>query len=262
MQCREVEQAANLSLDGEVSPAEQAELESHLMRCPNCRDRATGQRWLHDNVRAKLQSSSDDLVCPSNLKGRISTELRYEHQSRRGLSWRAALPLTLAAAVVGILAWSQSTAPGLDPDASVDNHTRNTMPELRAHPGTRDVQRYVDNRLGQRVSLPRVKASDFRLVGVRMSNMDRRETAHLMYDHHGARVSVFAHPRTGQLAAPAAFRRQLVRGQPVLVGRHRGYTLAATERDGVVYRFVSDLDSPALLQFVSSLHGDNPPSGL
>ncbi len=262
MHCGEVEQIANLSLDGEVSAAEQAELESHLMRCPNCRDRATAQRWLHDNVRAKLQSSSDNLVCPSNLKGRICTELRYEERSTRGFSWRAAVPVTVGLAVVGVLAWSQSTAPGLNPDVSVDHHTRDVLPELRAHPGTHDVQRFVDNRLGQRVSLPVVKASSFRLVGVRMSHMGRQDTAHLMYDHHGARVSVFAHPKRGQLAASDAFRRQLVRGQPVLVGRHRGYTLAATERDGVVYRFVSDLDSPALLQFVSSLHRDNPPSGL
>ncbi len=254
MQCRDVERVADLSLDGEVSPQDQAELDSHLMRCPRCRDRTTAQRWMHDNVCAKLQSSSDGMDVPASLQTRISTELRTEGQRRHGFGWRAAVPVVLAAAVVGILSWSRSTAPSFSPDETVVRHTRNVLPEVRARGGDHDVQRFLQRRFGHSVELPQADEHGLRLVGVRMSNIDRREAAHLMYDHRGARVSVFANPRQGQVTMPESFERQQVKGRTVMVGRHRGYTVVAAERDGMIYHFVSDLDRPALLRFVSTLH--------
>ena len=87
-----------------------------------------------------------------------------------------------------------------------------------------------------------------------MANMDDRDAAHVMYDHRGARISVFASPRKRALAKPASFHRKVVDGRPFYVGRHRGYTVVATQRDDVLYRFVSDVDGPQLVRLASTVH--------
>ena len=253
MECREVDRLAELSLDGEVSATEQAELETHLVRCPRCRDRTTTARWMHDNIRAKLQGSQDTLP-PAVLRSRIQTELRHEHKGAASAGWRAALPLSMAVAVVAILSWSQSTAPALDPEETVDRHTLNALPEVRARGSEDEVERFLSRKLGFPLDLPRPAGPHLRLVGARTTELGHTPGAHLMYDARGARVSVFANPKKGALAAPASFESRWVEGQPFVVGRHRGYTVVATQRGDVIYRFVSDLDGAELVRFASSVH--------
>lgn len=253
MECREVERLADLSLDGEVSAGEQAELESHLMRCAECRARTTTLRWMHDSIRAKLQDSVDGLEPPAGLKDRICTELRVEGGAAPGAAWRAALPLSMALAVVAILSWSRSHAPSLDPEETVDRHTQNMMPEVRARGGEQEVQRYIQKQLGHTVELPQPDDRNLRLVGARVSHLDNADAVHLLYDHRGARISVFANPKRGNMAMPASFSRRLVEGRPYLVGSHRGYNVVATERDDVVYRFVSDVDGAELVRIAASV---------
>lgn len=208
---------------------------------------------MHDSVCAKLQTSSDTMEVPAGLEQRICSELRTEGRLRYGFGWRAAVPVTIALGVVAILSWTRSTAPSFSPDETVVRHTRNVMPEVRAHGGATEVERFIERRLGHSVELPEGRPQDLRLVGVRMSNIARGEAVHLMYDHRGARVSVFANPAEGRVVMPAQFVSEVVDHQPMMVGRHRGYTVVVTERDGVVYHFVSDLDRPAMVRFASTL---------
>jgi anti-sigma factor RsiW len=254
MECREVQRLADLSLDGEVSPREQAELDSHLVRCAACRSRATTQRWVHDSIRAKLQDSVDGVAPPQGLQARIQTELRAEGGATGGTVWRAALPLSMAMAVVAILSWSRSHAPSLDPEGTVDRHTQNMLPEVRARGGEQEVQRYIQKQLGHSVDLPLPDERNLRLVGARVSSLDDGQAVHLLYDHRGARISLFANPKRGAVVVPASFSRRLVAGRPYLVGSHRGYNVVATERDDVLYRFVSDVDGAELVRIAASVH--------
>lgn len=254
MQCREAERLADLSLDGEVSPHEQAELDAHLVECVRCRDRSTTQRWVHGSIRAKLQNSSDNTAAPDCLKNRVCAELRDAQRDSGGSAWRLALPVAMAVAVVTILSWTRSTAPALAPDEAVVHHTRNVLPQVRARGSVHEVERFIERRLGRPLAVPAPADRNLRLVGARVSNLGKAPAAHIMYDHRGARVSVFANEKRGAMAVPASFERRLVRGQPMLVGRHRGYSLVATERGDVVYRFVSDLDGAELVRFASSMH--------
>lgn len=229
-------------------------LDAHMLECDVCRRKSAVQRWMQDSVRAKLQSSADRFEAPDALRSRVSTELRDLDREKRGAGWRVALPVAMAVAVVSVLSWVRSTAPALEPNEAVVHHTRNVMPQVRALGSEREVRRFIERRLGHPIELPEPPDRNLRLVGARVSSLGKDDAAHIMYDHRGVRVSVFANERRGAMAVPATFERQLVRGQPVVVGRHRGYNLVATERGDVVYRFVSDLDRPELVRFATSVH--------
>lgn len=254
MQCREAERLVDLSLDGEVTPREQAELDVHILECPRCRERSAAHRWMHGSIRAKLQDSYEGLGAPGALKTRVQAELRDAHRQTRAGAWRVALPLAMAVAVVAILSWTRSTAPTLSPDEAVVHHTRNVLPEVRARGSAREVERFIERRLGRAFAVPAPEDRNLRLVGARVSSLGEDEAAHFMYDHRGARVSVFANVKRGAMTVPSSFERRFVHGQPILVGRHRGYNLVATERGNVVYRFVSDLDDAELVRFATSVH--------
>lgn len=254
MQCREAERLADLSLDGEVAPHEQTELDAHLLECAPCRSRTAAHRWVHGSIRAKLQTSSDNAEAPAHLRSRVSTELRAAQREVGGFGWRLAFPMAMALAVVSILSWTRSTAPALAPDEAVVHHTRNIQPQIRAHGSVRKVEQFVEQKLGWPMPVPLPTDRNLRLVGARMSNLGADPTVQFMFDHRGARVSVFANEKHGALAAPANFERRLVHGHPMYVGHHRGYTVVATERGDVLYRFVSDLDGAELVRFASSMH--------
>jgi anti-sigma factor RsiW len=257
MECPEVDRLADLSLDGETELAEQAEVERHLVACTACRSKHEGRSWFHNNVRAKLQASSDELTAPPSLKHQIATQLRVEDRhAPAALRWSRAVPATLALGTIVVLSWSMSTGPTLDPEEPVAHHSRNLPPEVRAHDGEK-LQQLFKRNLRYPVQVPQLEqrsnGAQVQLVGGRLSNIKNRDAAYIMYDDRGARISLFAYPIEGRVSVPRDFQERRVGKRSMMVGKHRGYNVVAWESGDVLYSLVSDVDPAELVQLASTI---------
>lgn len=248
MDCHDVERQAQLSIDDELSGREKAELEQHLTRCDHCRDRVGTARWFHHQLCVKLSESSDVLHAPAGLERRICRRIRTQRPPRRTL--RYVFPAAVAAGLVGVLSFTPPQGAGLDPEEAVIRHSRNMPPEVRARGSYGEVQRFFQRNLRYEVEIPRLplRSPHLRLVGGRLSSLAKQEAAHLMYDHRGARISVFARPLGDGWSPSSRFIVREVDGRPLLVGRHRGYNVVALQRKNVLYSLVSDVDDVQLIE--------------
>lgn len=254
MECREVDSFAELSFDGELDAVDRAELERHLHRCPSCRRRVELLGWFQSQVRAHLQTPCEELTPPAELRTRVTARLRVEER-RRASGLTRALPVTLGIAALATLSWSTTASTStLDPDASVERHAARLPPEVRALGESRGVQRFLEQNFGRAVDIPDVRRAlpHLRLVGARLDHVADRRAAYLMYDHRGARVSVLVYPFEEQFVAPPRFESRNVSGQPVFLGRHRGYNVMAWTRGDLVYSVVSDVDAYELERLVDA----------
>lgn len=257
MKCPEVEHLADLNLDGEVEGPERAEFEAHLAACPPCRRTFQGRAHVQSCIKERLQTAAD-VPASENLRAQVCQKLRVaDHTAPTRLPFRRALPATLAVGTLFILSWSLAKRPSLDPEEPVAHHSRNLPPEVRNTSGD-EVDRLFERNLRYPVRVPRFRRAgqrrgDVQLVGARLSNIANRDAAYVMYDDHGARISLFAVPSDGRFEMPETFSRRVVHGIPVRIGEHRGYNVVAWEQGKLMYALVSSVDPDVLVKFVGQV---------
>ncbi len=254
MECRDIERLAELSLDGEIDANDKADLEAHLAKCPGCKNSVSGRSWYQAQLRAKLQSTSDNIQLPDDLRARIATQIHHEAHTSGRVPWRRLVPVSVAAAALLLVIWSPQSEATLDPEDPVRRHTKNLPPEVRARGSEREVHRFFEKNLKYRVAVPRPQTprSNVRLVGARLSNIANQDAAYVMYDHRGARISLFAYPKPKRFGTPPGFEERRVHGQPLLVGQHRGYNVVTWSQGQTVYSLVSDVDASELIDLAVS----------
>jgi anti-sigma factor RsiW len=153
-----------------------------------------------------------------------------------------------------VLSWSWTSGPSLIPEEAVARHSVNLPPEVRADDAKR-VQRFLQKNLRYPVAVPHFETQNpnVRLVGARLSSLDDREAAYMMYDHRGAKLSVFAYPKPARFSRPNGFEEIHAGSHVLLVGKRRGYNVVAWEAGEVVYSMVSDLDPRELVELASTI---------
>jgi anti-sigma factor RsiW len=97
MECTRAEELVSLELDGEASPDQRRELESHLAGCARCRDWRARQLRIHAALDSALGGLTAAVVPPAPPARRFW---------RRPLAWAAAAALLAAAAGAGY-AWGR-----------------------------------------------------------------------------------------------------------------------------------------------------------
>lgn len=250
MDCREAERFSDLSLDGETEPSEQAAFDAHVTSCGRCSERFHAQSWYQNNLRQKLQESSDRLEPPSNLKVRITAQISEE---RRPLPWATPALVAAGLAAVAGFTWSQAGG-GLDPEEPVARHTHNLPPEVRARGDVMEVSRFLSAHLEYPVELPRFneQSSNVRLVGARLASIANRDAAYVMYDQRGARISLFAYPKPRRFEPPPGFTEREAHGRTLQIGTHRGYNVVTWLSGNTVYALVSEVDHDRLVELAAS----------
>jgi anti-sigma factor RsiW len=256
MDCRDLDRLAELSLDGETDLAEQAEIEAHLERCTECREKVEARGRVLSTIRRKLCESSDEVLAPHALRAQISTQLRVQDRQATPVRMSRMVPATLALGTIAVMTWSFSfQKPTLDPEEPVAHHSRNLPPEVRARDGERLEQLFQRN-LRYPVRVPRVappSSPTVQLVGGRLSNIQNRDAAYIMYDDRGARISLFSYPVDGAISMPNDFAERRVGGRTMMVGKHRGYNVVAWESRDVLYSLVSEVDPSELLDLAATI---------
>lgn len=253
MDCREAEQFVDLRLDGEIEPADGALLEAHLANCPACRHSFNTKGTCLAHLRSRLRGSCEAAIAPTALRARIMGRVNEEARGHCR-AWGRAVPMTLGLSMIAVLSWSWTQGPSLIPDEAVTRHSVNLPPEVRADDGTHRVQHFLQNNLRYPVAIPRFehRNPNVKLVGARLSSLDDREAAYMIYDHRGARLSVFAYPKPAHFSRPSGFEEVRAGRRVLLVGQRRGYNVVAWEDGDVVYSMVSDLDPGELLELAST----------
>lgn len=225
--CREFDAARRRWVDGEAAPAEALGLRLHLASCPVCEEDVRQQREVREALRlraAELRGleprASEDLrrrvaaivadAAPATSAPQAPTLAATTTHSGRALRrsvWQW-LPRTAAAAVLlavtgvvltgalaprgGILAAQlaldhlkclviATTSPGADPAV---------------------IGREWRERGGWDIEVPpSAEAIGLRLVGLRTCLYHEGQMAHVLYDVHGERVSLFVMPQHGRAGA-------------------------------------------------------------
>lgn len=261
MDCGEAERLVQLDLDGEIDSEEKVGLALHVASCPPCKRSHERARWVHSGVRRRLAASveSAEAQPPDTLKSRVLGELRDAHPSSPG---RGARIVAVLAAGVGLIVYGATHEGDEDPllEDAVTRHASNLPPEVRASALDRnEVDLFLRRNLRFPVAVPKLEdpAADgsVRLVGARLAHLRDQDAAYVMYDHHGAKLSLFAAPEIARARAPEGFREQRVGDRTVLVGQRRGYNVVSwrdRERK-MVYSLVSDVDQGQLLRLASQV---------
>ncbi|MEM1024692.1 MAG: hypothetical protein AAGD10_04740 [Myxococcota bacterium] len=251
MDGRELERLVELSIDGELDPADEATL-SRELEAPDARARFERERSFHDQLRLKLQV--DSCASPQDLRARVVHSLRSEEQSRAAGPWGRATAGTLAVAtlVVGSIAISERK---LDPEEVVAKHILDLPPTHRVHGDSEEIRRLFAESLDFPLEVPRLSAQDpnVRFVGARVDEVENHDAAYLIYDHRGSRVSVFVYGGEGELSLPSPEVRTRVDGLEVEGGRHRNVNFVEfRSTSGLQIVMVSQIDIETLLDMVEA----------
>lgn len=259
MDCREAERLVQLDLDGEIEGDEKVGLALHVAHCPPCRRTRDRVQWVHSGVKRRLAASveSAEAQPPDALRSRVLGELREAQPGPRGRGARIAAVLAVG---VGLAVYGAAREGSEDPllEDAVTRHASNLPPEVRASaldPG--EVDLFLRRNLRFPVSVPELRdpaaQGGVRLVGARLAHLRDQDAAYVMYDHHGAKLSLFAAPEAPRGRAPEGFREHRLGDRTVLVGQRRGYNVVSwRDRErGMVYSLVSDVDQHQLLRLAT-----------
>jgi len=251
MDGRELERLVELSIDGELDPADEATL-SRELEAPEVRARVDRERRFHDQLKEKLQV--DSCPTPVDLRARVVHRLRCEDLVQEARPCGRITAATLAVATLGVASFASSRSQ-LDPEEVVSKHSLQLRPEIRAHGDSEEIRRVFDERLGFPIRLPKVsrRNPNVRFVGVRVDEIKNQQAAYLMYDFRGSRVSVFVYGGEGDLTLPSAGVNTEVDGMEVEGGKHRNYNFVEFRSpSGLQVVMVGEVDMEVLLDMVEA----------
>jgi anti-sigma factor RsiW len=272
-------------LDGELSPEQMLEVQSHIDACTQCAEVVALERSMRLSLR---QISYDDARVSNDFRARIQDALRRvetpvvrtPRQRRKRVVERAREftlywggPLAFAAA---LLLWlgaqsSKRDAPPLatPPDVAqpisasinsdeildrlLDYHSAPPVPEVTEPQLVPQLERDLGVRVRMPTSMPPLMHAEWQgasvvpvVRGLRAATMRYK-----LPGEHSVTIYVYDAAR---VPLRAALKERMIRQQPVYVGYRRGYSIAALERRGLGYAVATDSDDRESVELVTSLH--------
>ncbi len=266
-------------VDGELDPGHAVEMEAHVVGCTTCAERVALLRAMRASLKRAAAPVAPASLC---ARMRATVEEERRRALPPGRSERAEAPVSLGdhrlmrlqyalglAAAAGVVfalgmaryreswhgagaqpapwpgALSADTASAMSIDALLEElialHARPLPPDIT---DPEQLARF-DPLLGIQVRHPAFKPFGASFDGARVHPVsDRGALLQVQYTvPDGRRVTMYVfNPRVLPVQA-TRLQPRVVRRHPMLVGRLRGYSVAALEQSGVGYAFASDLDT-------------------
>jgi anti-sigma factor RsiW len=202
--CRDLDPLFAPYADGEVKPDERVSIESHLDRCPPCRDRVAEQRTVRAAFTACRPSLRTD--APNALRARCAAharQARHAPSAITGMLRRPWIPLSVAATLIIAVAGAfilgiNDRVEALAAQLTIDHVTCfQFAPERLKHTDAATAAHDWIQQQGWAIAVP-ASSSDagLELLGVRRCTMSGGRVAHVMYLWHGQPLSMFVVPRT------------------------------------------------------------------
>jgi anti-sigma factor RsiW len=263
--------------DGELSPAEVVDVETHLVECERCAERMRLGEAMRVSLKAVVHEGAH--VMPSfEERIRLALVAEREREERldpahdaqvRMLSWRGIVPIAAAAAVVMVWAASannrtsdvasskanmyQSSTPASVEkllEDLVSNHEHSSGPQFTDQTLLPQLQPEV----GVPVRLPNFNQYGARWEGVSVVPVSNQRAVSLRYRIAGHRLTVYIYDAS-RVPVRSTLQQRLVRDEPVYVGSRHGVSIAATERNnGVGYAVATDLNKDESAELVASIY--------
>ncbi|MEO7096366.1 MAG: zf-HC2 domain-containing protein [Polyangiales bacterium] len=283
---RQAARAIEPYVDGELDASDQVHVECHLDSCPTCSEHVALGRAIKRDVRATTREHE----APASLRARLAISVEALEASRervRRPSWQSAVPWAAAAAVAiavggGVRAFGDREAgPQTRSDVGADHaspivaaaaqslvldefagyHARPLPPEeldpIRVNSVFSPIVGVPVRPVGFAAALMEEQPTTF--SGGRLMRVHSEPAATLFYDVGGNRVTVFVfdpqriHLHSACCLAPRVIRSHGGIEKMILVGRAKGYPLAAFERDGIGYAVSADMSEHDVMQIASNL---------
>jgi anti-sigma factor RsiW len=201
--CRDLDPLFAPYADGDVNPADRASVESHLDRCPPCRENVVEQRTVRAAVaacRPSLRASAPDELrarCAAHVVAappRRSFAARLADRPWIPMSVAATLVIAVAAVfIIGVNDKVEAIAAQLTLD-----HVKcfQFAPERLKHIDGATAAHQWAERQGWSIEIPDSSSNTgLELLGVRRCAMSSGRVAHVMYMWHGHPLSMFVVPR-------------------------------------------------------------------
>jgi len=278
-ECRARSRMLGPYLDGELDASALVQLDEHVSVCEACGEEVRLLRAMRGSLKRVVRSPA-----PGELRDRMLNAMGAEHArevrayadaniiegSGVGLgpwSWRTMVPLATAAAIA--LVWGTATRAnqpvsgeshaGFGDDLLaqlVAEHSQPLPPEAISAQAVRGLERYI----GVPVHPTSFERAGAHLVGGRLMPLRPERAAMLQYvvgsGDAARRVSVFVYDAQKVQVGTANFAPRAVGTAEVRVGREKGYSVAATQRAGVGYLLMGDLDPDETAQLVATVYDD------
>ena len=242
-------------LDGELSRAERAALESHLGACPDCQRRIELERIF----RARFIDQLRPDPAPERVRRKISQLLAtLPAPPQRWWKRRASLS-RLTVATVGVALFLMGGILGLALDwvspatsgslvrlaeASVDQHrklVRGVLPYDVEHLNPGAAEQWFRRRLDFKVSLPELPRQNLSFLGGRIGHLTDFDVAALHYQLEGKDVSLFIMPTE-------EYRKLgLDRSPKFKLVTYQGYDVIVWASHGTAYALVSEIGGRSCL---------------
>jgi anti-sigma factor RsiW len=246
MQCDECGPLLDALYDHELSAAEAAAVQAHLLQCPSCSAKyetlaRTSQRVKEGSVR---------YAAPDVLKARIRGALSQPEARQptalgsRSSWWRlavAGLAIAVASSAATLVLVRRGDGSRSTADQVLAGHLRALMPNHLVDVASTDqhnVKPWFNGRIDVSPEVPALEAAGFPLVGGRLDYLVGRPVAAVVYSRRQHLISVYSWPESGTDMSEAT-------------SSAHGYHLVHWRAAGLAYWAVSDLNAAELSQFVA-----------
>ena len=262
--------------DGELSPSEVVDVETHLVECGRCSERLRLAQAMRVSLKEVVRAGAQ-VTDSFEERIRLALSAEREREERRDpaheaqvrmLSWHSIVPIAAAAAVVLAYAASannhttdiassrasmyQSSTPAsveklLEDLVSNHEHSSPQYTEQTVLP-------QLESEVGVPVKLPNFKPFGASWEGLSVVPVSNQRAASLRYRIAGHRLTVYVYD-AARVPVGSMLQQRLVRDEPVYVGSRHGVSIAATERrNGVGYAVATDLNKDESAELVASIY--------
>lgn len=276
MSCRALAPLLEPFMDGELGTEKVVEIEQHLTECATCVERMRLSKAVRNSVRRAVAPKAEPSEAfRSRLLGAIEAAHQRDWETRvvqrqeergRMLSWRTILPVAAAAACT--LVWASSNPP------EQRRQQRLSAAYAQVEPASIDevLERLVDHHVKGRPNviepelLPRfeeevgvpVRAPDLIRYGARLEGgsvvpLRNQRAASLRYKLGAHRMTLYVYD-SSRFPIEQRLKQRYVGDEAVYVGKRRGYSIGATEQNGVGYAVASDLNDEETAEILATAY--------
>lgn len=260
-ECEDIQRLLDAFVDDELLSSEVAAVQRHLDSCPTC------ARLLEDllSLKQRLRELPGDEP-PAHLRARVLERLEAEGGEPRTflkgrLGWSLSLGAAAAALVVVAVVWGGKALGPKEPMYSslVTDHRHKLSPSEPGDMMSKDpkaLAKWLNGHASFSIPETLVARQKFHLMGGRVTKMDGKEMVSIRYEVSKKPTSL--HVMGGDAPMPPTAKKEMVKGMPLYVDRHRGYNIVMWKEGGLLVCAVSALRKDSLLEMIADSQPGKP----